>query len=160
MDFRWAAKGLKPQPLVEFLTGVKGQHAKIQQELRGTVADDTEAVYQLPIHIVVHLKVHRIMSQKNGTASAKDFNESLVFLWEYGVNNRQQGGLVTDAGDRGSDRLFHAPFIMETAGTVPVVRIPYRPLGFVPAIFTTEMERRLSLNARGFFNIITSFAMC
>ena len=100
------------------------------------------------------------MSQKNGTASAKDFNESLVFLWEYGVNNRQQGGLVTDAGDRGSDRLFHAPFIMETADTVPVVRIPYRPLGFVPAIFTTEMERRLSLNARGFFNIITSFAMC
>ena len=65
----------------------------------------------------------------------------------------------TDAGDWGSDRQFHAPFIMETAGTVPVVRIPYRPLGFVPAIFTTEMERRLSLNARGFFNIITSFVM-
>ena len=40
---------------------------------------------------------------------------------------------------------------METAGTVPVVRIPYRPLGFVPVIFTTEMEQRLSLNARGFF---------
>jgi hypothetical protein len=39
---------------------------------------------------------------------------------------------------------------METAGTVPVVRIPYRPLGVVPAIFTTEMERHLSLNARGF----------
>ena len=115
----------------------------------------------LPLyHIVVHLKVHRIVSQKNGTASAKDFNESLVFLWEYGVNNRQQGGLVTDAGDWGSDRLFHAPFIMETAGTVPVVRIPYRPLGFVPAIFSTEMERRLSLNARGFFKCITSFAMC
>ena len=99
------------------------------------------------------------MSQKNGTASAKDFNESLVFLWEYGVNNRQQGRLVADAGDWGSDRLFHAPFIMETAGTVPVVRIPYRPLGFVPAIFTIEMERRLSLNARGFFNLITSFVM-
>ena len=75
------------------------------------------------------------------------------------LKDRQQCGFVADAGDRGSDRLFHAPFIMETAGTVPVVRIPYRPLGFVPAIFTTEMERRLSLNARGFFKCITSFVM-
>ena len=160
MDIRWTAKGLKPKPLVEFLTGIQGQHSQIQQELRGTVADDTEAVHQLPIHIVVHLKVHRIVAKKYGTTSAKDFDKTLVFLWEYGVKDRQQCGFVADAGDRGSDRLFHAPFIMETAGTVPVVRIPYRPLGFVPAIFTTEMERRLSLNAHLVFKCITSFTMC
>ena len=99
------------------------------------------------------------MSKKHGAASAKDLNKAGVFLREYSVDDRQQSGLVADAGDWGSDRLFHAPFIMETAGTVPVVRLPYRPLGFVPAIFTTEMERRLSLNARLVFNIITSFVM-
>ena len=156
MDLRAAAKGLETEPLVKFLTGIKGQHSQLQQKLRGTVADDTEAVHQLPIHIVVHLKVHRIVAKKYGTTSAKDFDKTLVFLWEYGVKDRQQCGLVADAGDRGSDRLFHAPFIMETAGTVPVVRLPYRPLGFVPAIFTTKMERRLSLNAREFFKCITS----
>ena len=89
VNVRRTSKSLKTQPLVEFLTGIKWQHAKIQQELCGAVADDTEAVYQLPIHIVVHLKVHGIMSQKHGAASAKDFNKSLVFLWEYGVKDRQ-----------------------------------------------------------------------
>ena len=63
MDIRWAAKGLESEPLVEFLTGVQGQHSKIQQKLCRAVADDTEAVYQLPIHIVVHLKVHGFVAQ-------------------------------------------------------------------------------------------------
>ena len=46
---------------------------------------------------------------------------------------------------------------MEMAGTVPAVRLPYWPLGFVPTIFIAKMERRLSLNARRFFKCITFF---
>ena len=46
---------------------------------------------------------------------------------------------------------------MEMAGTVPVVRLPYRPLGFVPSIFIAKMEQHLSLNARWFLKCITSF---
>ena len=49
---------------------------------------------------------------------------------------------------------------MEMAGTVPVVRLPYRPLGFVPSIFIAKMERHLSLNARWFLKCITSFCDC
>ena len=46
---------------------------------------------------------------------------------------------------------------MEMADTVPVVRLPYRPLGFVPSIFIIKLERHLSLNARWFLKCITSF---
>lgn len=52
---------------------------------------------------------------------------------------------------------YPPPFIMETAGTAPAVRLLYRPFPFFPAIFITEMERRLSLKARRFFKCITSF---
>jgi len=46
---------------------------------------------------------------------------------------------------------------MEMAGTVPVVRLPYRPLGFVPSIFIAKLERHLSINARWFLKCITTF---
>ena len=109
-------------------------------------------------HICVRISDYELLclSLCSGPALGQFFIYSCPQFRRYTVKNRQQCCLVADAGDRGSDRLFHAPFLMETAGTVSVVRHPYRPLGFVPAIFTTEMERRLSLNARGFIKCITS----
>ena len=71
---------------------------------------------------------------------------------EHGQNDRQQVRLVADAGYWGSDRLSHAPIQIETAGTVPGVRLLYRPLGLTFFLFLEH----LSLNLRLFFIDITS----
>ena len=72
---------------------------------------------------------------------------------EHGQNDRQQVCLVADAGYWGSDRLSHAPIQIETAGTVPGVRLLYRPLGYFSFLFSG----RLSLDLRRFFIDITPF---
>ena len=72
---------------------------------------------------------------------------------EHGQNDRQQVCLVADAGYWGSDRLSHAPIQIETAGTVPGVRLLYRPLGLTFFLFLEH----LSLLLRRFFMGITPF---
>ena len=72
---------------------------------------------------------------------------------EHGQNDRQQVCLVADAGYWGSDRLSHAPIQIETADTVPGVRLLYRPLGLTFFLFLEH----LSLWLRGFFMGTTPF---
>ena len=83
----------------------------------------------------------------------KDFNVASEFLGEHGQNDRQQIRLVADAGYWGSDRLSHAPIQIEMAGTVPGVRLLYRPLGYFSFLFLGH----LSLHLRRSFMGITSF---
>lgn len=73
-------------------------------------------------------------------------------LGEHGQNDRQQVRLVANAGYWGSDRLSHTPIQIETAGTVPGVRLLYRPLGLLSFLFSGH----LSLHLRRFFIDITS----
>ena len=63
-------------------------------------------------HVVIDLEFAFRLSQQHSAAAAKDFDVSISvkFLWKDRQNDRQQITLVADAGDRGSDRLFHAPF--------------------------------------------------
>ena len=100
----------------------------------------------------VHLELARIRAQQHSAAVAKDFDVAPEFLGEHGQDDRQQVRLVADAGNRGSDRLSHTPIQIETAGTVPGVRLLYRPLGYFSLLFLGH----LSLYLRRFFIDTTS----
>ena len=86
-----------------------------------------EEIHQFPLDIVVDLKIAGFLSQQHSAAAAEDFNIASEFPGEHGQDDRQQVCLVSNAGYGCSDRLSHAPFIIEKAGTVPAVRLLYRP---------------------------------
>lgn len=113
VDFGVTAGVLEMQPLHKFLTGIQRQVAQLQQQFRGTVPNDPETVHQFAVHIVVDLEFDGIMAQQHGAAAAKGFDKTVVFLWEYGVDDRQQICFVADAGNWGFDRLFHAPLLSQ-----------------------------------------------
>ena len=110
-----------------------------------------EEIHQFPLDIIVDLKFAGFLPQQYSTAAAEDFNIASEFPWEHGQDNRQQVCLISNAGYGCSDRLSHAPFIIETAGTVPAVRLLYRPLSLV----TCPYWEHLSLNLRRSFIFIT-----
>ena len=91
---------LEAEPCGKFLTGGQGQMPQFQQQICRTVPDDPETVDQLAVDVVVDLELDWIMSQQNSAAAAEDFDKPVVFLREYGIKDRQQCGLVADAGDR------------------------------------------------------------
>ena len=109
-------------------------------------------IHQLAFDVVVHLELAGFLAQKHSAAAAEDFDVAPEFLWEHGQDDRQQVRLVADAGYWGSDRLSHAPIQIDTAGTVPGVRLLYRPFG----LFSFLFWEHLSLNLRRFFIDITS----
>ena len=110
VDLGVAAGVLEMQPFHKFFTGIQRQVTQLQQQFRGSIADDPKAVHQFAVHIVVDLESDGFMTQQHSAAAAKDFDKTVVFLREYGVENRQQIRLVADTGNWGIDRLFHAPF--------------------------------------------------
>ena len=107
---------------------------------------------ELAFDVVVHLELAWLFAQKHSAAAAEDFDVAPEFLGEHGQDDRQQVRLVADAGYWGSDRLSHAPIQIETAGTVPGIRLLYRPLELTYFLFSEH----LSLNLRRFFIDITS----
>ena len=152
VDGGFVAAVVEVEPAGKLLPGVKGQQIQFQQQLRGAVLYYPEEVHQLTLDVVVHLELAGFLAQQHSAAAAKDFNVAPEFLWEHRQDDRQQVRLVADAGYWGSDRLSHAPIQIETAGTVPGVRLLYRPLGL---IFFLSLEH-LSLQLRRFFIDITS----
>ena len=108
-------------------------------------------VGEVRVEIVVDLKFAGFLPQQHSPAAAEDFNIASEFSGEHRQDDRQQVCLISNAGYGCSDRLSHAPFIIETAGTVPAVRLLYRPLSLV----TCPYWEHLSLNLRRSFIFIT-----
>ena len=151
MDSRFIAAIVEVEPAGKLLPGVKGQLVQFQQQLRRTVFNHPEEIHQLAFNVGVDLELAGFLAQQHSAAAAKDFNVAPEFLWEHGQDDRQQVRLVADAGYWGSDRLSHAPIQTDTAGTVPGVRMLYRPLELTYFLFSEH----LSLNLRRFFIDIT-----
>lgn len=101
---------MEVEPLVEFRPGVQRQQPQLQQKLCRSVLDDPKQVYQFTVDVVVDLELAFRLTQQHSAASAKDFDVSVKFLGKDRQDDRQQVRFVADAGDRCSDRLFHAPF--------------------------------------------------
>ena len=99
MDRRIISAVMEMQPGVKLLPGIQGQQIQFQQQLCGPVSDNPETIHQLTIHIIVDFKPAWRSAEQHSAASTKDFDIAVVFLREYGVNNRQQAGLVADAGN-------------------------------------------------------------
>lgn len=97
------------KPALKLRTGVQWQQPQLQQKLRRSVSHTAEQVHQLSVDVVVNLKLAGFPPQHDRAGAAKDFDVTSVFLGEHSVDDLQQGGLVADAGDGCSDRLFHAP---------------------------------------------------
>ena len=154
MDGGFAAAVVEVEPAGKLLTGIQGQQIQFQQQFCRTVLYHPEEIHQLALDVVVDLKLAGFLPQQYGAAAAEDLDVASEFLWEHGQDDRQQVCLVADAGNRGSDRLSHAPIHMEMAGTDPVVRLLYRPFGLF--VLLLKSERHLSLNARRLFISITS----
>ena len=153
MNGGFIAAVVEVEPAGKLLPGVKGQQVQFQQQLSRAVLHHTEEIHQLTLDVVVHLELAGFLAKQHSAAAAEDFDVAPEFLGEHGQNDRQQVRLVADAGYWGSDRLSHAPIQIETVGTVPGVRLLYRPLGLFSFLFS---EHR-SLCLRRFFMGITPF---
>ena len=113
---------MEVKPGIEFLTGIERQKIQFQKQFRDSVLGHAEQVYQFSVYVVIDFELGGWLSQQDGTASTEHIDKAVILFRENRIENRQQISLVADAGYRGTNRLFHAPFIMETAGTVPAVR--------------------------------------
>ena len=151
MDGGFIAAVVEVEPAGKLLAGIQRQQVQFQQQLCRTVLHYPEEIHQFPLDVVVDLKFAGFLPQQHSPAAAEDFNIASEFPWEHGQDNRQQVCLVSNAGYGCSDRLSHAPFIIEQAGTVPAVRLPYRPLSLHFFLYSGH----LSLNLRRSFIFIT-----
>ena len=151
MNGGFIAAVVEVEPAGKLLAGIQRQQVQFQQQLCRTVLHYPEEIHQFPLDIIVDLKFAGFLPKQYSTAAAEDFNIASEFPWEHGQDNRQQVCLISNAGYGCSDRLSHAPFIIETAGTVPAVRLLYRPLSLV----TCPYWEHLSLNLRRSFIFIT-----
>ena len=113
---------MEVKPGIKFLTGIERQEIQLQKQFRDPVFGHAEQVYQFSVYVVIDFESGWGLSQQDGTASTEHIDKAVILFRENSIENRQQVCLVADAGYRGTNRLSHAPFIMETAGTVPAVR--------------------------------------
>ena len=127
MDGGFIAAVMEVEPAGKLLPRIQGQQIQLQQQLCRTVLYYPEEIHQFPLDVVVNLKFAGFLPQQHSPAAAEDFNIASEFSGEHRQDDRQQVCLISNAGYRCSDRLSHAPFIIETAGTVPAVRLLYRP---------------------------------
>ena len=113
---------MEVKPGIKFLTGIERQEIQLQKQFRDPILGHTEQVYQFSVYVVIDFELGGWLSQQDGTASTEYIDKAVILFRENRIENRQQISLVADAGYWGTNRLSHAPFIMETAGTVPAVR--------------------------------------
>ena len=93
------------EPFPKLRSGVQGQQSQLQQKFRGPILHTAKQVHQFIVQVIVDFKLVLRLSQQHSARTAKDFYIAAVFRREYGENDRQQIGLVADAGKRCSDRL-------------------------------------------------------
>ena len=153
MNGGFIAAVVEVEPAGKLLAGIQRQQVQFQQQLCRTVLHYPEEIHQFPLDIIVDLKFAGFLPQQYSTAAAEDFNIASEFPGEHGQDDRQQVCLVSNAGYGCSDRSSHAPFIIEKAGTAPVVRLLYRPLSLHFFLYSGH----LSLNLRWSFIFITPF---
>ena len=113
---------MEVKPGIKFLTGIEWQEIQLQKQFRDPVLGHAEQVYQFSVYVVIDFELGGWLSQQDGTAPTEHIDKAVILFRENSIENRQQIGLVADSCYRGTNRLSHAPFIMETAGTVPAVR--------------------------------------
>ena len=113
---------MEVKPGIKFLTGIERQKIQFQKQFRDPVFGHTEQVYQFSVYVIIDFESGWGLSQQDGTAPTEHIDKAVKVFRKDSIKNRQQICLVADAGYRGTNRLIHAPFIMEMAGTVPAVR--------------------------------------